>query len=65
MSPNEEERQKRLREGATAALVRAARKARELARQTGTEFVVRRDGKLVREIPKADNQEEPKCFGVY
>jgi sensor histidine kinase regulating citrate/malate metabolism len=36
---------------ATAALIRAAKRARELAQQTGTEFVVVRDGQLVREIP--------------
>jgi len=34
------------------ALIRAAKRAKELARQTGTEFVVMRDGKLVREIPQ-------------
>jgi hypothetical protein len=34
-----------------AALLRASRRARELARQTGTEFVVIRDGKLIREVP--------------
>jgi hypothetical protein len=36
---------------APAALLRAAQRARELARQTGTEIVVVRDGKLIREIP--------------
>lgn len=36
---------------AGAALLRASRRARELAARTGTEFVVIRDGKLVREIP--------------
>lgn len=36
---------------ATAALLRAAIRARKLAEQTGTEIVVMRDGKLVREIP--------------
>ena len=34
---------------APAALVRAALRARELARQTDTELVIIRDGKLVRE----------------
>lgn len=43
-------------QNATAALVRAAKRARELAAQTGTELVVIRDGKLVREIPP---QEKP------
>ena len=38
-------------QNATAALIRAAKRARELAAQTGTEIVVIRDGKLVREIP--------------
>ncbi len=33
------------------ALVRASQRARELAAQTGTEIVVIRDGKLVREVP--------------
>ena len=37
---------------ATAALIRASKRARELAQQTGTEFVVVRDGKLIREIPQ-------------
>ena len=37
--------------GALAALRRAAQRAREIARQTGTAIVVMRDGKLVREIP--------------
>ena len=34
-----------------AALLRASKRAREIARLTQTEFVVVRDGKLVREIP--------------
>jgi hypothetical protein len=33
--------------GATAALVRAAQRAREVAMHTQTAFVVRRNGKLV------------------
>ncbi len=37
---------------ATAALLRAAKRARQIAAQTGTAIVVIRDGKLVREIPK-------------
>lgn len=60
MSPEDQEKQKKLMQGATAALLRAARKARELARQTGTEYVVMRNGKLVREIPQAEEHEEPK-----
>lgn len=45
---------------AGAALTRASKRARLLAARTGTEFVVIRDGKLVREIPKLDSlaQEE-------
>jgi hypothetical protein len=36
---------------APKALARAAIRAKELARETGTAFVVMRNGKLVREIP--------------
>lgn len=43
---------------ATAALIRASKRARELARQTGTEFVVIRNGKLVREIPEPLTKEQ-------
>jgi len=45
---------------APAALVRAAQRAKELARQTGTEFVVMRDGKLVREIPPPEVKKRNK-----
>lgn len=45
-------------EQATAALLRAARRARKLAQQTGTAIIVRRDGKLVREIPRPDDNEQ-------
>ena len=56
--------------GATAALERAALRARELARATGTDLIVQRDGKLVRvppqdielpveDVPKAESQAEP------
>jgi len=38
-------------ENATKALIRAAKRARVLAAQTGTRIVVVRDGKLVREVP--------------
>jgi hypothetical protein len=37
---------------ATAALERAAQRARQIAQQTGTALVVIRDGQLVREIPQ-------------
>jgi hypothetical protein len=37
---------------APAALARAAKKAKELAIQTGTALVVVHNGKLVREFPK-------------
>ena len=43
---------------ATAALIRAAKQARKLASQTGTEIVVMRDGKLIREFPKMSEFEE-------
>ena len=36
-------------QAAPKALPRAARRAREIARQTGTALVVRRDGKLIEE----------------
>jgi hypothetical protein len=45
-------------QGVGAALSRAAKKARELARQTGTCIVVMRDGKLVEETPSSDDQNE-------
>jgi LDH2 family malate/lactate/ureidoglycolate dehydrogenase len=38
-------------QAAPTALLRAARRAREIARQTGTAVVVMRDGKLVEERP--------------
>lgn len=41
-------------QAAPAALLRAARRAREIARQTGTAVVVMRDGKLVKEHPVAE-----------
>jgi len=41
-------------QAAPAALLRAARRAREIARQTGTAVVVMRDGKLVKERPAAE-----------
>jgi len=47
-------------QNATAALIRAAKRARELAARTGTELVVVRDGKLVREIPLLDPSEQHK-----
>ena len=39
---------------APRALLRAARRAREIARQTGTGVVVLRDGKIVEESPDDD-----------
>lgn len=51
MSPDQQNELKRLKDGATAALRRAAQRARELARQTGTRIVVMRDGKMVKETP--------------
>jgi len=41
------------------ALLRAARRAREIARQTGTAVVVVRDGKLVEERQSASEQASP------
>ncbi len=56
MSPEQEKELKKLQDGATVALKRAAQRARELARQTGTKIVVMRDGELVIETPA----DEPK-----
>jgi hypothetical protein len=39
-------------QNAPKALVRASKRAWLLAQQTGTEFVIVRNGQLVREIPK-------------
>ena len=39
-------------QAAPAALARAARRARELAAQTGTPLVVVKAGKLVQEVPQ-------------
>jgi sensor histidine kinase regulating citrate/malate metabolism len=41
---------------ATAALNRAAKRARQIAEQTGTAVVVIRDGKLIREMPKSEQK---------
>jgi hypothetical protein len=38
-------------QGAPAALLRAARYARELARKTQTEYVTFENGELIRQIP--------------
>lgn len=45
--------------GVKAALLRAAKRARDLARQTGTLLVVMRDGKLVQESPPPDDEQDP------
>lgn len=45
-------------EKATTALLRAAKRARKLAQQTGTAVVVVRDGKLIREMPGNDSQDQ-------
>ncbi len=45
-------------ENATKALIRAAKRARQLAAQTGTGIVVVRDGKLVREVPELEQSEK-------
>ncbi|HEY9755228.1 MAG TPA: hypothetical protein V6C97_08705 [Oculatellaceae cyanobacterium] len=41
---------------ATVALMRAAKRARQIAQQTDTAIVVVRDGRLVREKPHAASQ---------
>ncbi|MBP6744061.1 hypothetical protein KA344_02460 [bacterium] len=46
-------------ENSMIALLRASKRARLLAAQTGTEFVVMRDGVLVREIPKLEDLQKP------
>lgn len=61
MSPEELEQERSFTDGATAALLRAAKRAREIAQQTGTAIVIRRDGELVRERPAADNEGESKA----
>lgn len=58
MSPDQQKELKKLQDGATAALKRAAQRARELARQTGTKIVVMRDGKLVKETPADEKKSE-------
>lgn len=45
-------------ENSMIALLRASKRARLLAAQTGTEFVVMRDGVLVREIPTLEDLEK-------
>ena len=42
-------------QAAPAALLRAARRAREIARQTNTAIVIMRDGKLVEELVTDDH----------
>ena len=50
-------------QNAAKALVRAAKRAKELARQTRTEFVVMRNGKLIREIPPLEIEKENEKDG--
>ena len=45
-------------QAAPRALLRAARRAREIARQTGTGIVIVRDGKLVEEDVSAEDLRE-------
>jgi hypothetical protein len=47
-------------QNATAALIRAAARARQIALQTGTAIVYIRDGQLVREIPQPAAKKEAK-----
>ncbi len=50
--------------GAETALRRAALRAREIARSTGTPLVIWRDGKLVKEYLDAAGDEDPsRCNG--
>ena len=51
---------------ADAALHRAAKRARELAEQTNTPLIVRRDGKIVKLMPGAGDlvlREDPPPYG--
>lgn len=45
---------------ATTALIRAAKRARQIAQQTGTAIVVVRDGELVREIQPVSKKRTKK-----
>jgi hypothetical protein len=46
-------------QAAPRALLRAARRARDLARATGTPLIVVRDGRLVEEpVPPAEDDDE-------
>jgi hypothetical protein len=45
--------------GAPQALLRAAQRAREIARQTGTAVVIVRDGKLIEEREEPSEQSTP------
>ena len=62
MSADEQNELKKVQDGATAALKRAALRARELARQTGTRIVVMRDGELVKETPAESAQGSVNSF---
>ena len=44
-------------QAAPKALLRAARRAREIARQTGTALVIRRDGELIEERVSEDEDD--------
>jgi len=44
-------------QAASRALLRAAQRAREIARQTNTAIVIVRDGQLVEEAPTQTNEE--------
>jgi hypothetical protein len=51
MSPEDSQRLEAFKDGITAALLRAAERVREIARQTDTAVVYEQNGKLVREYP--------------
>lgn len=45
-------------QGVLPALLRAAKRAREIARQTGTSIVIMRDGELIEEWVGPEEEEE-------
>lgn len=62
MTPEESEFEKRLLDGARAALLRAAKRARKIARQTGTAVVYMEDGKLIHEYPTQSDADSSEDF---
>lgn len=67
MKPNPEATTERALEGATAALERAARRARLVARRTGTPLVLGRGGRVEKrrlEGEAASFQEDSAAYGA-